>query len=147
MKRHISIFLTLFLSTNLLSQNTFSSLYYGSRIKANNSSFLPILSQGEVQNNFLGFNTSSIVNYTSAFGKQDFDNFSYGLILNYKSQSKFYNFIYFWTFNLFYWCINSIGGTHCHGVCIKAVSLFNGRILARRWKTELLDFVSCFAVQ
>ena len=88
MKRHISIFLILFLSTNLLSQNTFSSLYYGSRIKANNSSFLPILSQGEVQNNFLGFNTSPIINYTSAFGKQDFDNFSYGLILNYKSQSK-----------------------------------------------------------
>jgi len=88
MKRHISIFLILFFSTNLLSQNTFSSLYYGSRIKANNSSFLPILSQGEVQNNFLGFNTSPIINYTSAFGKQDFDNFSYGLILNYKSQSK-----------------------------------------------------------
>ena len=41
-----------------------------------------------MQNNFLGFNTSSIVNYTSAFGEQDFDNFSYGLILNYKRQSK-----------------------------------------------------------
>ena len=88
MKRHISIFLTLFFSTNLLSQNTFSSLYYGSRIKANNSSFLPILSEGELQNNFLAFNTSFIVNYTSAFGEQDFDNFSYGLILNYKRQSK-----------------------------------------------------------
>ena len=88
MKKHISIFLTLFLSTNLLSQNTFSSLYYGSRIKENNSSFLPVLSEGELQNNFLGFNTSSIVNYTSAFAEQDFNNFSYGLILNYKRTSK-----------------------------------------------------------
>ncbi len=88
MKKHISIFLTLFLSTNLLSQNTFSSLYYGSRIKENNSSFLPVLSEGELQNNFLGFNASSIVNYTSDFEEQDFNNFSYGLILNYKRKSK-----------------------------------------------------------
>ncbi len=88
MKRPISIFLLLFFSTNLLSQNAFSSLYYGSRLKANTTSFSPTLSEGELQNSFLEFTASSIISYSKSFGESDFDYHSFGFSLAYKGNSK-----------------------------------------------------------
>jgi len=95
MKKLISIIFCLLFSYSLCSQNTFSTLYYGSRIKANNSSFLPILSKGDLQNSFLGITASPIVSYTHSFGESEFDNYSFGFSLGYKGDRK-------WSFLLEY---------------------------------------------
>ena len=88
MIRPISIFLLLFSSYFLQAQNSFSSLYYGSRLKANTTSFLPILSEEELQNSFLGFTTAPLISYTQSFGESDFDYHSFGFSLAYKGNSK-----------------------------------------------------------
>ena len=88
MKGPISISLLLFFSYFLQAQNSFSSLYYSSRLKANTTSFLPILSEGELQNSFLGFTASPLISYTQSFGESDFDYHSIGFSLAYKDHSK-----------------------------------------------------------
>ena len=88
MKRPISISLLLFFSYFLQAQNSFSSLYYSSRLKANTASFLPILSEEGLQNSFLGFTASPLISYTQSFGESDFDYHSFGFSLAYKGNSK-----------------------------------------------------------
>ena len=88
MIRPISILLLLFASYFLQAQNSFSSLYYSSRLKANTTSFLPILSEGELQNSFLGFTAAPLISYTQSFGESDFDYHSFGFSLAYKGNSK-----------------------------------------------------------
>ena len=88
MIRPISIFLLLFSSYFLQAQNSFSSLYYSSRLKANTTSFLPILSEEELQNSFLGFTAAPLISYTQSFGESDFDYHSFGFSLAYKGNSK-----------------------------------------------------------
>ena len=88
MKKPISISLLLFFSYFLQAQNSFSSLYYGSRLKANTNSFLPILSEEELQNSFLGLTASPLISYTKSFGESDFDYHSIGFSFAYKGNSK-----------------------------------------------------------
>ena len=88
MKRPISISLLLFFSYFLQAQNSFSSLYYSSRLKANTNSFLPILSEEGVQNSFLGLTASPLISYAKSFGESDFDYHSIGFSLAYKGNSK-----------------------------------------------------------